>query len=756
MLACGIGRGATKRAAFLLIVWLVIAGGASGQDVRLRATSWAGPEELEIERRNIAEFERAHPGLQVQFETIPQNYKEKLLTSFAAGTAPDVLLLDAIIVPSLLERGVLLDLMPHCRKHRVDLSRYYQNVLSIARRDARLYAIPKDFTPLVMYYNKDLFDEAGVPYPSGDWTWREFLRTARRLTRDTDGDGEIEQYGTVTYPEPFAWPPWIWSNGGDFLNPSGQQATGYLDSAETVAALEFLADLHRRHHVAPSPAAAASMGEDVVMLYTQRIGMVVSGHWLLPMLLEHIESGQLRVGVAPIPHPAGKELTTVLYAAGWAVSAQTQHPDLAAELAIFLGSAKANRRRMQQRLAIPANRPLAEEVLTEDETGLERVFYQQVPHARRPWGAVVPEFSRVEEIAADAFEQAVIGDEKLHETLHEAALKIDRELGSAQEPRGAKRVRILVFVLAGLVGAGLVAGLCILATRRSRRPMAVAGWSFLAPSLAHVVIFLLVPVIFSLYLAFHRWNIVDPSVPFVGLANFAELLHDGRFWNALGNTAIFSLHVPVAMAFSLAVAMMLNRPLPGVGLLRTLFFLPSISSLVAIAMTWKWLYNSDYGLLNYLLRLVGMEPINWLTSPGWALPAVMIMSVWSSVGYQMVLFLAGLQSIPERLYEAARIDGAGPLRRFWHVTLPMLRPTILFVLVTSMIASWQVFTPIYVMTQGGPMHATDVVVFHIYQSAWEYLRMGYASAMAWVLFVILMIATYVKMKYIGGEEGLYG
>lgn len=742
-------------ASLLSVILLFAVGCAWADDVHLRVTSWAGPEELEIERRNVAEFERMHPGVEVRFETIPDNYREKLLTGFAAGTAPDVLLLDAIIVPSLLQHDVLLDLMPYCREQEIDLSGFYENVLSIALRDDRLYAIPKDFTPLVMYYNRDIFDEAGVPYPHDDWTWDEFLEIARTLTRDTDGDGRIDQYGTVTYPAPFAWPPWIWSNEGDFLNPSGERATGYLDSPETVQALNFLVDLHRRHGVAPSPAAAASMGDDVSLLYTQRIAMLVSGHWLMPMLQRHLASGQLRVGVAPIPRPPGKDLTTVFYAAGWAVSAQTEHPDIAAKLAIFLGGESANRRRMEQAMAIPANRALADEVLERDETGLERVFYDQVPHARRPWGSVVPEFSRVEEIAAEAFERALIGDENLEHTLADAAERIDRELGAVREVEGGRRIRIMAFVLAGLGGAALMAALSVAVTRRSRRPMTLAAWWFLAPSMVHVVIFLVVPVVFSLYLSFHRWSIVDPTVPYVGLENFAELMQDTRFWNALWNTAVFSVHVPVAMAVSLIVAMLLNRPFPGVGFLRTIFFVPSISSLVAIAMTWKWLYNPDYGLFNYLLALVGIGPVDWLTSPQWALPAVMIMSIWASVGYQMVLFLAGLQSIPGRLYEAAMIDGAGSLRRFWHVTLPMLRPTILFVLVTSMITSWQVFTPIYVMTQGGPMYATDVVVFQIYQTAWEYLRMGYASAMAWVLFVILMIATYLKMKYMGGEE-LYG
>jgi multiple sugar transport system permease protein len=741
-----------RLAAGLVFAWAGLLSGCQRDQAYLKVANWAGPEELAVERANVLDFEQQHPGVRVEVETIPSNYREKLLTGFASGIPPDVFLLDATMAADLLDRHLLLDLLPYCREHRVDLSQYYPNVLAIAQRGSGLYALPKDFTPLVIFCNRKLFTQAGLACPTGSWTWQQFLTLAQKLTRDTDGDGVPEQYGTVTYPHLDSWPPWVWSNGGDFLDPTGHRASGYLDSPATLEALGFLADLHRRYRVAPSPMMGERLGGEATLLYTGRIAMLAGGHWLLPMLEEHIRSGRLDVVAAPIPHPAGKAHRTVLYEAGWAVARRTRRPDVAAELAVFLSSTTANRRRLALRLAIPANISLAQEALHQDSTGLEKVLYHEIGAARMPWGAKVEGFGRVQQIAEDAFEQTLIGGRPLAETMTAAAVHIDRELAAPRPTSGSQRAQVWGFVaISLLVALGLA--LRLLRQTRQHRDEARAAWLFLAPSYLHVVVFLFAPILFSLYLALHRWSIADPRTAFVGVGNFAELARDREFWRALLNTLIYSLHVPVAMAVSLGLALALNRRMRLIGLLRVLFFIPSVSSLVAVAIVWQWLYNTDYGLLNYALRAAGLSKVGWLTNPHCALASVMLMSIWMTVGYQSVLFLAGLQGIPRQLQEAAMIDGAGRWRRFRHITLPMLRPTVFFVLVTSIIASWQVFTPVYVMTQGGPLHATDVAVFHVYQSAWEHLRMGYASAMAWVLFILLVVATYLQFRALGKEGG---
>ncbi len=314
--------------------------------------------------------------------------------------------------------------------------------------------------------------------------------------------------------------------------------------------------------------------------------------------------------------------------------------------------------------------------------------------------------------------------------------------------------KTVLFWLAGLygllaVGALIYASLALSAGSRMELRETKAAWSFIAPSLVLLLVFSAAPLLFAFYLSFHGWNLLEPAKPFVGLGHYIELAGDGLFWNAAKNTAIYSAYVPLTMACALGVAILLNRKIKGVALLRAIFFLPYITSFVAISIVWQWMYDPNFGIFNWILGLFGLGPFPWLNSPSTALMALIIMAVWIHIGFQMIIFLAGLQAIPNELYEAAMIDGAGPWRRFWRITLPMLRPTTFFVLVTSIIGSFQVFTFVYVMTEGGPLHATDVIVYHIYQNAWQFLRMGYASAMSWVLFAVIFAITLIQFRLLG-------
>jgi ABC-type sugar transport system permease subunit len=291
---------------------------------------------------------------------------------------------------------------------------------------------------------------------------------------------------------------------------------------------------------------------------------------------------------------------------------------------------------------------------------------------------------------------------------------------------------------------------------RSRaRPRALretlAAWGFLAPATLHLAAFSFGPILFAVYLALHRWSPIEPARPFVGLANFTAVVRDPLVWVSLRNTLLYTLHVPLAMAIALGAALLLRRHSRATRVARTVFFLPYVSSAVAIALVWQWMYHPDFGLLNYLGRLVGLAPVDWLGNPRTALLAVMLVSIWVQVGYQMVVFQAGLQGIPQDYLDAARVDGASAWRRFWRVTFPLLRPVTLFVLVTGIITSFQVFTLVYVLTDGGPLHATDVLVYRIYQMAWEFLQFGPASALALLLFALLFAATWLQFRLLGRQ-----
>ena len=279
-----------------------------------------------------------------------------------------------------------------------------------------------------------------------------------------------------------------------------------------------------------------------------------------------------------------------------------------------------------------------------------------------------------------------------------------------------------------------------------------AAWLFLAPALILIFIFFFLPVLASLVLSVTDFDIYaianPPTTRFVGLDNYAKLLRTPEFWSALRNTFYFAfVGGPLTIAMSLATALLLNAKLVRFkSFFRTIYFLPFVTTLVAVAIVWRYLFHTRYGLLNFGLGKFGIGPIDWLGDPNWAMPAIIMMSVWKNFGYNMLIFIAGLQSIPQDLYDAAEIDGAGPVRRFFAVTLPLLGPTLLFVGVITMIGYFQLFAEPYVMTQGGPLRSTTSVVLLMYEEGFRWWRMGYAAAIAFVLFIVILIATLIQFR----------
>jgi multiple sugar transport system permease protein len=286
-------------------------------------------------------------------------------------------------------------------------------------------------------------------------------------------------------------------------------------------------------------------------------------------------------------------------------------------------------------------------------------------------------------------------------------------------------------------------------SRRWRRNTLVA-YGFISLNIVGLVVFWAGPVLTSLGLSFARWDLIS-SVEFAGLQNYIELLfRDDLFGRALLNTAYYVvLAVPAILLVALLLALALNQPLSGVKVYRTIYFIPVVCSNVAVSVIWKWLYNTEFGLLNYFLGIVGLGPVNWLGNTAIALPAVVLLNTWKFAGYDMVILLAGLQGIPAHLYDAAKVDGANRWQAFWRITLPLLTPSIFFVVVLGIIGSFQVFDQVYLMTQGGPGNATLVYNYYLYQNAFLYLKMGIASAMAYILFAIVFVVTLVQVRFLG-------
>ncbi len=276
----------------------------------------------------------------------------------------------------------------------------------------------------------------------------------------------------------------------------------------------------------------------------------------------------------------------------------------------------------------------------------------------------------------------------------------------------------------------------------------LTGYIFISPFILGFLIWFLIPALIALYLSVHQWNMIS-APEFVGLGNFEHMLSDPLLPQSLKATFVYTIiSVPLGLVISFGLAMLLNNQFRGIGIFRTIYYLPSIIPSVASAAMWAWIFNTDFGLMNVIIRTFGGPKIHWLQDPAWAMPALILMSLWG-VGGSMIIFLAGLQGIPDIYYEAADIDGAGSWQKLRRITLPLMSPIIFFNLVIGFINSFQVFVVGYLITEGGPVNSTLFLVLYIYRSAFRSLNMGYAAALSWLLFFILMGLSFVVFRYMG-------
>ncbi|MCC6317676.1 MAG: sugar ABC transporter substrate-binding protein [Gemmatimonadaceae bacterium] len=417
--------------AALVVAACITACRGDGSTIVLHMTSWQTPAENAIDLPAIRAFEAAHPGVRVENEPVSNQaeYREKVITSIVSGAPPDVFLMDNIDVPAFAEAQVALDLAPFAARVGIDLAAYYPNVLSIFTHAGHVQAFPKGFSPMVYYYNRALFDAAGLPYPRDGWTWEEFLATARALTRDTDGDGAVDLWGTAVLRPFYAWQAMIWSAGGDILQPDGRSASGALDGAASIAALDFLTSLVTTHAVAPRPNAfRAVTGNETRLFYSGRLALLPSGHWLIPNIRAQLANGRLQLGVVSYPRAAGARVATPLFASGWAVPRNTPHRRLAVTLAAALSGEAAQRSRLDAGLELSAMPTVQAAFAATDSSGIDAAFARQVATGRPPWGARIARFREVEALLPEILDRVIIEGRPVADVAREVARRIDQVL----------------------------------------------------------------------------------------------------------------------------------------------------------------------------------------------------------------------------------------------------------------------------------------------------------------------------------------
>jgi len=419
-----------------LACWLVCwgCGAAPGPGVELLHRADDGAAQLEDQL--LTPYRARHPGLRVVQHNAALSqaeYRRLLLTASAGDALPDVFQLDDVDVPALADRGGALDLAPYLSRVGVDLGRYNPEVLAIFRRGAALHGLPRGYTPLMVVYNRDLLDRAAIAYPTDDWTWDDFLRTAQLLTRDRDGDGRIDQWGAAFDRRPSFWLPWIWAGGGDVLCLDGRRASGCLDAPATVAAIRWYADWVRRWGVAPRPHDPGNSGVEIARLFDAgRVAFMTVGHDAVRDLRAAVGAGRLRVGFAPIPHRAGVPPATVLYASGYAVPARALRRKAAVELAADLTDSVADAARGDAGIELPAVAAAAQGVAAADTLGWEAAFLRAAAHGRPGWGARVAQWREVEAELADLMVRVTVGGADPARAARATARELDRLLGTTR------------------------------------------------------------------------------------------------------------------------------------------------------------------------------------------------------------------------------------------------------------------------------------------------------------------------------------
>ncbi|MFN3729043.1 MAG: extracellular solute-binding protein [Fimbriimonadaceae bacterium] len=760
------------------------------ETVHLRFVVWDGDEGLPVIRRAVRSFEEAHPHIKVKLEGVQRNYQEKLLAQVAANSAPDVAMMDMSNFQRFATRDALLPLNQFFdRVPGFNIEEYYKPLVDAHSYEGTVYVLPRDIAPIgIIYYNKPAFDEAGIPYPDGTWTWdfeprpelREkcFTWVMDQLTKK-DARGKTTRWGFSA-----GWIGWfidtcVFSLGGRYADDPDHPTKVLYDTEPVRQGYRFVADACLKHGWVPSPMQLSSEIQSTArQLFTQgKVAMFQSGIWDVPAINKELIPGQpgyFEWDIALAPGFKDGTRGAPTGGSGYCIFKQTKHP----EEAWLLTEWMAGRPGMEEMAKVGYAQPGIEAVALSEpwNVGPNTPPEMSTPRNRIATHYAVPyvvfnprwgHWTEVSNLATSAMDSVWSGATDVDSALTLGNRRAQARLDVLREE---EKLPPMNWWIGGAFGLALAAALVFwvyMPERGQRRTSKQkhenrVAYLFISPWIIGMVAFTLGPMILSLLMSFTDWDIIRPAL-WRGVKNYTEASTvDPRFWQSLIVTSIYTVvAVPLGLITSLALALLLNVKVKGMPLYRTMYYLPSLASGVATALIWRKVFQPD-GLLNAMLYgpsgeglLPGLgavlnwvspgQPINWLGNDKTALAALILMSVWGAGG-AMVILLAGLQGIPQFYYEAATVDGAGPWTRFKSITVPLLSPALLFCLITGFIGSFQVFTQAFIMTQGGPDGATLFYMLHLYNNAFLSLRMGYASALAWVLFFVILIFTLIQLR----------
>lgn len=768
-----------------------------GADQRQELSIWfANPAQIEDYRPVIARFERENPRYRVISGTAAVRDLTGDPTRFLLGTAggvpPDVIFYDRFAIAEWAARGAFLPLNEFIAREQgspdsIRRENYFPAAWDETVYGGDCYGIPHSIDNRALYCNKALLRRAGYVWQAdepqvkagkaeaGDarppQNWAELKDYAITLTRKHP-EGGIKILGFA----PNYGNAWLyfygWMNGASFMSEDGRRCT--LDSPEVVQALQYMVDVYDAlggvREVYAFQQSLQSGPLDPFL--SDQVAMKIDGNWFFDAIGAYRPDMEFLVAPAPIPQrrlEAGAE--PVSWSGGYAFSVPktARDPDASWKLIralvsrdseMMLHARRAQQARSMGRIYIPRYSPnretsqfLYDRYVRDNHQIPEEVkvaygqFLGLLPHSRfRP---VTPVGQRLWQEHVNAMESALFHKLTPQQALEKGTAVVQRDLDTVLEPPQGWEVpwyAVIVFYLVAVVVGGSV--IWRLGGRHVKgifRRELFEGTACASPWLFGFIVLGGGPILFSFIISFCSYDVFSPAVA-TGLGNYRQMLaSDELFYKSLGNTLFMILGLPLSLGAGLGLAMLLHHELKGMSIYRTVFYMPAVMPVVASAVLWIWMFEPNRGLLNTALGLFGVAGPKWLLDEFWAKPALIIMGLWSAGG-GLVIWLGGLKSIPESLYEAAAIDGAGPVRRFVSVTLPMLSPYIFFNVIMGVIATFQIFDKAYVMTNGGPVNSTLFYAYKIFNEAFRFFRLGYASALAWVLFILVLALTILQLR----------
>ena len=724
----------------------------------------------------------------------------RFLVSVAGGQPPDVILFDRYAVSEWAARGAFAKLDPFLAREAASADpdairpeNYYracwEEVLYTdpVTGDRGTYGVPERVDDRALFYNKDLLKRGGFADANGEArppkTWDELSEMAVKLT-ERNASGAITRLGFApNYGNAWLY-LYAWMKGGEFMSPDRRHVT--LNRPAVVEALQWMTRVYDSLGGAPAVFAFQSSAQTGQLdpFVSGKVALKIDGYWSFPEALAQY-GGNLNYGVAPPPMPtaaAAEQSGGMSWVSGWcyAIPATARNKEGGWELVKFLASqrateviAEANRLQLSSQglVFVPtqnANRRINEWLFQKYVAGNPSIplkvrdgvqlLNQLLDHS--PIRPVTPVGQLLFNEQKRATENAIFHKLSPQAALDDANESVQRQLDRALHPPRGPLVPWKYFIAVYLALIGLGAALVYFWETKPARGGAAAvegtrsryfrsqwrgGWLCASPWIIGFIALTGGPILFSIIISFCDYDILNPA-RFVGFANYRWMFTGDRlFWKSVGNTAFMIIGIPLGMALSLGIALLLNLEIRGVAVWRTFFYLPSIVPAVASSILWLWIFNPNAGLLNAFLASFGIHGPNWLQDEHTSKPALILMGLWGAGG-GMIIWLAGLKGISETYYEAAALDGANAWQRFLHITLPLLSPYIFFNLIMGLIATLQIFTQAFIMTQGGPIDSTLFYAYHLFNSAFRFLQMGYASALGWFLFLIVFGLTILQLK----------